>query len=91
MEAATALQMFYKMSVIQLGGLPYKITLAVPYKITHPYHIMTNIDVDDGIVNGMIDILKNTKLISEDEHYVELEAQDESSTSVSTHKHRLRL
>ncbi|GFW62708.1 ATP-dependent DNA helicase [Trichonephila clavipes] len=50
--------------------------------------IMTNIDVEYGIVNG---VLKNVELLSEDEHYAELEAQDEVSTSVATHKQQLGL
>lgn len=86
-EAATARQKLHKMSVVELGGLPYKIPLAVGY----PYMITTNIDVEDGIVNGAIGVLKNIELLSEDEHFAELEAQNEPSTSVVTHKQRLRL
>ncbi|GFS49074.1 ATP-dependent DNA helicase [Trichonephila clavipes] len=75
------------MSGIELGGLPYKIPLAVGY----PYMVTTNIDIEDGIMNGTIDILRNIELLSEDEHYGELKAEDELSTSVAPHKQRLRL
>ncbi|CAD7087756.1 unnamed protein product [Hermetia illucens] len=61
------------MSAVELGGLPYKIPLAVGY----PYMITTNIDFADGIVNGAIGVLKNIELLTEDEHYAELEAQNE--------------
>src|SRR6187551_3174408 len=70
------------MSVVELGELPYKIPLAVGY----PYMNTTNINVGDGIVSGAIGVLKNIELLTEDEHYSELEA----STSVVTNKQRLR-
>ncbi|GFS71557.1 hypothetical protein TNCV_5052351 [Trichonephila clavipes] len=57
------------MSVLELGELPYKIVLAVGY----PYMITTNNDVEDGMVNGAIDVLKNIELLSEDEQYAEFE------------------
>ncbi|GFQ63888.1 hypothetical protein TNCT_418121 [Trichonephila clavata] len=75
------------MSAIELGGLSYKIPLAVGY----PYMIATNIEVEDGIVNGTIDVLRNLELLIGDEHNTGLEAQDEPSTSEATHKQRLRL
>ncbi|GFR28736.1 hypothetical protein TNCT_165511 [Trichonephila clavata] len=75
------------MSVVELGRLPYKISLALDY----PYMITISIYVEGGIVNGTIGVLKNIKLLSENEHCAELEAQDKPSTSVSTHKQRLRL
>ncbi|GFY70573.1 hypothetical protein TNIN_129331 [Trichonephila inaurata madagascariensis] len=53
--------------------------------------ITTNFDVEVGIVNGAIGFLKNIELLSENDHYAELEAQDEPSTPVVTHKQRLRL
>ncbi|GFU41309.1 hypothetical protein TNCV_3011331 [Trichonephila clavipes] len=52
---------------------------------------MTNIEVENGIVNGAIGVLKNVKLLREDEHYGKLEAQYEPSTSVATHRQRFRL
>ncbi|GFQ89929.1 ATP-dependent DNA helicase [Trichonephila clavata] len=51
----------------------------------------TNIDFEDGIVKYVISILKNIELISEDEYNSELEGQNELSTSVATHKQRLKL
>ncbi|GFR02060.1 hypothetical protein TNCT_588151 [Trichonephila clavata] len=65
-------QKLQKVSVV-LGGLPYKIPLAVGY----PYIIMTNFGVEDGIVDGAIDVVRKIELLSEDEHYAELKAQDE--------------
>jgi hypothetical protein len=53
------------MSVCELGGLPCKIPLAMGY----PYIITTNIDVEDGIINGAIGILKHMELLSDDEHF----------------------
>ncbi|GFW89845.1 hypothetical protein TNCV_2425021 [Trichonephila clavipes] len=84
-EAATA--KLDKMSVVELGRLPYKIPLAVGY----PCMITINIDDEDVIVNGAIGVLKNIELLGENKHYAELEAQDGPSTSVATHKQRLRL
>ncbi|XP_062540963.1 uncharacterized protein LOC134209005 [Armigeres subalbatus] len=44
----------YKMSVVETGGLPYLLRLA----IGKPYMITTNVDVEDGVVNGAIGELK---------------------------------
>ncbi|GFY57263.1 hypothetical protein TNIN_326341 [Trichonephila inaurata madagascariensis] len=74
------------MIVVELSGLPYKI----PHAVSYPYMIMTNTDDEDGIVKDVNDVLRNAKLLREDEHYAELEAQDEPSRSVTTHKQRLR-
>jgi hypothetical protein len=43
--------------VIETGGLPYCVRLVTGY----PYMITTNIDVEDGLVNGAIGVLKYTK------------------------------
>ncbi|XP_018785860.1 PREDICTED: uncharacterized protein LOC108967071 [Bactrocera latifrons] len=43
-------QKFYKMSVIDTGGLPYEIVF-IPYK---SYIITTNNDVSDGLANGAV-------------------------------------
>lgn len=40
----------HKMSVVETGGLPYLLRLAVGT----PYMLTTNVDVEDGIVNGAI-------------------------------------
>nr|XP_029717009.1 ATP-dependent DNA helicase PIF1-like [Aedes albopictus] len=42
----------YKMSVVETGGLPYLLRLSVGM----PYMITTNVDVEDGVVNGAIEI-----------------------------------
>ncbi|XP_062713846.1 uncharacterized protein LOC134290684 [Aedes albopictus] len=44
----------YKMSVVETGGLPYLLRLSVGM----PYMITTNVDVEDGVVNGAIGELK---------------------------------
>ncbi|CAD7085385.1 unnamed protein product [Hermetia illucens] len=84
-------QPFGNMNIVFCGDFhqlpPYKIPLAVGY----PYMITTNIVVEDGIVNGAIGVLKNIELLTKGEHYATLEAQKEPSTSVVTHKQRLRL
>ncbi|GFV26918.1 ATP-dependent DNA helicase [Trichonephila clavipes] len=85
-EASTAQQKLRKISVVELGEMLYKIPFAVGYS----YMIKTNIDVEDGIVNGRTGVL-NIELLIEDEYYAELKAQEELSTSVATHKQRLRL
>ncbi|GFY66097.1 hypothetical protein TNIN_361301 [Trichonephila inaurata madagascariensis] len=53
--------------------------------------ITTNIGVEDGIVNDAFGVLKNVELYSKDEHYAQLEAQDEPSTSMAIHKQQLKI
>lgn len=52
----------YKMSVAETSGLPYLLRLAVGM----PYIITTNIDVEDGIVNGAIAELKYIEQAEDD-------------------------
>ena len=75
------------MSVVELGGLPYKIPLAIDY----PYMITTNIDVEDGMVNGAIGVLKHIEELTEDEHCAELETHNEPSTSVGCRSQNRRV
>ncbi|XP_058827259.1 uncharacterized protein LOC131687220 [Topomyia yanbarensis] len=53
-QLASARSKLHKMSVVETGGLPYllRLTIGMPYMIT------TNIDVEDGMVNGAIGELK---------------------------------
>ncbi|XP_055623676.1 uncharacterized protein LOC129767083 [Toxorhynchites rutilus septentrionalis] len=44
----------YKMSCVETGGLPYLLRLSIGM----PYMVTTNVDVEDGIVNGAIGELK---------------------------------
>ncbi|GFW80602.1 hypothetical protein TNCV_3234541 [Trichonephila clavipes] len=52
-EVATARRNLHKMSVVESGGMPYSLKLAVGY----PYMITMNLDVEDGLVNGAIGTL----------------------------------
>lgn len=49
-QLASARNKLHKMSVVEAGGLPYLLRLTVGM----PYMITTNVEVDDGIVNGAI-------------------------------------
>ncbi|GFS96223.1 ATP-dependent DNA helicase [Trichonephila clavipes] len=60
---ATARRNLHKMSVVESGGLPYCLKLAVGY----PYMITMNLDVEDGLVNGAIGTLKYIEYLIEDE------------------------
>ncbi|XP_055622388.1 uncharacterized protein LOC129765957 [Toxorhynchites rutilus septentrionalis] len=53
-QLASARSKVNKMSVVETGGLPYLLRLAVGA----PFMITTNVDVEDGIVNGAIGELK---------------------------------
>ncbi|GFX04698.1 ATP-dependent DNA helicase [Trichonephila clavipes] len=63
-EVATARRNLHKMSVVESGGLPYSLKLAVGY----PYMITMNLDVEDGLVNGAIGTLKYIEYLTEDEN-----------------------
>ncbi|GFX31548.1 hypothetical protein TNCV_687961 [Trichonephila clavipes] len=83
-EAAENRQKLHKLSVFELGDC--RLRSHLQYSLS-PYIITTNIDIEDGIkMNGAIHVLQNIELLDGDEHYAELEAQDEPSTSVATHK-----
>ena len=62
-EVTTARRNLLEMSVVQSGGLPYNLKLAVGY----PYMITMNLDVEDGLVNGAIGTLKHIEYLTEDE------------------------
>ncbi|GFV59702.1 ATP-dependent DNA helicase [Trichonephila clavipes] len=62
-EVATARRNLHKMSIVESGGLPYSLKLAVGY----PYMITMNLDVEDGLVNGAIGTLKYIEYLTEDE------------------------
>ncbi|GFU66599.1 ATP-dependent DNA helicase [Trichonephila clavipes] len=64
-EVATARRNLNKMSVVESGGLPYSLKLAVGY----PYMITMNLDVEDGLVNGAIGTLKYIEYLTEDEQW----------------------
>nr|XP_029713677.1 uncharacterized protein LOC109418586 [Aedes albopictus] len=49
-QLASARNKLHKMSVVEAGGLPYLLRLTVGM----PYMITTNVEVEDGIVNGAI-------------------------------------
>ena len=49
-QEANIKQKFHKMSVIDTGGLPYKIIFVTG----KPYIMTTNIDVVDGLANGTV-------------------------------------
>ena len=53
-QLTSARTKLHKMSSVETGGLPYLLRLA----INMPYMITTNIDVEDGMVNGAIGELK---------------------------------
>lgn len=53
-QLASARTKLYKMSTVETGGLPYLLRLAIGM----PYMITTNVDVEDGLVNGAIGELK---------------------------------
>jgi hypothetical protein len=46
----------HKMSTAETGGLPYMLKL-----LDKPYRIISNIDIDDGLVNGAVRMLKCTE------------------------------
>ncbi|GFT97078.1 hypothetical protein TNCV_177041 [Trichonephila clavipes] len=54
-EVVTARRNLHKMSVVESGGLPYSLKLAVGY----PYMITMNLDVEDELVNGAIALKTN--------------------------------
>ncbi|XP_062542339.1 uncharacterized protein LOC134210305 [Armigeres subalbatus] len=61
-QLVSARNKLHKMSVVEAGGMPYllRLTLGMPYMVT------TNVEVDDGIVNGAIGQLMHIEL-NEDE------------------------
>ncbi|GFU73573.1 ATP-dependent DNA helicase [Trichonephila clavipes] len=84
-EVATARRNLHKMSVVESGGLPYSLKLAVGY----PYMITMNLDVEDGLVNGAIGTLKYIEYLTEDEQVtiyrtteVDVEPQPSTSTRI---------
>ncbi|GFW65819.1 hypothetical protein TNCV_586451 [Trichonephila clavipes] len=84
-EIATARRNLHKMSVVESGGLPYSLKLAVGY----PYMITMNLDVEDGLVNGAIGTLKYIEYLTEDEQVtiygtteVDVEPQPSTSTRI---------
>ncbi|GFV30800.1 ATP-dependent DNA helicase [Trichonephila clavipes] len=84
-EVATARCNLHKMSVVESGGLPYSLKLAVGY----PYMITMNLDVEDGLVNGAIGTLKYIEYLTEDEQVtiygtteVDVEPQPSTSTRI---------
>ncbi|XP_071576363.1 uncharacterized protein [Temnothorax nylanderi] len=62
-ELASAKKKLYKLSVTECGGLPYMLKLCV----NKPFMVNSNIDVEDGIVNGAIGELKYLEYDEEDE------------------------
>ncbi|XP_029708282.2 uncharacterized protein LOC109400233 [Aedes albopictus] len=62
-QLASARNKLHKMSVVEAGGLPYLLRLTVGM----PYMITTNVEVEDGIVNGAIGELMYVEQ-SEDDH-----------------------
>ncbi|GFT09265.1 hypothetical protein TNCV_5061581 [Trichonephila clavipes] len=90
-EVATARRNLHKMSVVESGGLPYSLKLAVGY----PYMITMNLDVEDGLVNGAIGTLKYIEYLTEDEQVTiygttEVAVEPQPSTSTRIRK-RVRL
>ncbi|GFU16409.1 ATP-dependent DNA helicase [Trichonephila clavipes] len=84
-EVVTARRNLHKMSVVESGGLPYSLKLAVGY----PYMITMNLDVEDGLVNGAIGTLKYIEYLTEDEQVtiygtteVDVEPQPSTSTRI---------
>nr|XP_029713647.1 uncharacterized protein LOC115257831 [Aedes albopictus] len=63
-QLASARNKLHKMSVVEAGGLPYllRLTIGMPYMIT------TNVEVDDGIVNGAIGQLMYVDRNEDDPH-----------------------
>ncbi|GFS89082.1 uncharacterized protein TNCV_1258381 [Trichonephila clavipes] len=89
-EVATARRNLHKMSVVESGGLPYCLKLAVGY----PYMITMNLDVEDGLVNGAIGTLKYIEYLTEDEQVtiygtteVDVEPQPSTSTRIRKRVH----
>ena len=62
-ELTDARTSMHKKSVSECEGYPYSVPLAVGY----PYMVTTNVDVEDGIVNGAIGILKYIEKLTKDE------------------------
>ncbi|GFY21524.1 ATP-dependent DNA helicase [Trichonephila clavipes] len=90
-EVATARRNLHKRSVVESGGLPYSLKLAVGY----PYMITMNLDVEDGLVNGAIGTLKYIEYLTEDEQgtiygTTEVDVEPQPSTSTRIRK-RVRL
>lgn len=52
-QLTSARNQLHRMSVVAAGGLPYLLRLIIGM----PYIVTTNIDVEDGIVNGAIGVL----------------------------------
>ena len=77
-ELADARTKLHKMSVSECLGYPYSVQLAVGY----PYMVTTNVDVEDGIVNGAIGILKYIERLTEDE--IADRADEEGPSSAPT-------
>jgi hypothetical protein len=58
-ELADVRRRLHRKSVVEYSGLSYKISFGVGY----PHMITTNIDVEDGMVNGAIGVLKYIETI----------------------------
>jgi hypothetical protein len=74
-ELVAARTKLHKLSVSECSGYPYSVQLAMGY----PYMITTNIDVEDGIVNGAICTLMYIEKLTDDEM-----ADEENILQVST-------
>lgn len=77
-QLGTARVKLHKLSVMETGGLPYLLNL----QSGMPYMITTNIDVDDGIVNGAIGILEYIEEVTH-ETAVQLVQQRDESTQIN--------
>ena len=84
-ELTDARTKLHKMSVSECLGYPYSVQLAVGY----PYMVTTNVDVEDGLVNGAIGILKYIERLTEDE--IADMADEEGPSSAATTKVSIRL
>jgi len=69
-ELAKARKELYRMKITECLGFPYSIRLAKG----HPYMITSNIDVDDGLVNGATETLQYI------EHLAEKDVTEETDT-----------
>lgn len=70
----------HKMTVAETDGLPYLLPLAEGY----PYMITSNIDVDDGLVNGSIGVLRHIERQQSNVHDNSAEAGPSTSTNFAS-------
>ena len=81
-ELAEARTKLHQYSVSECAGYPYLIR----FKVGYPYMVTANIDVEDGLVNGVIGILQYIERLTEDRIAEEEEEEKKNARRITLRK-----